>query len=283
MEGERSDRLWLALAALAGVMLFLHRFGTTPLHPAQVDWLLAKDDPAFHFLGWQYFRLDAWRWPLGRMENYYAPIGTSVALTDSIPLLAVLCKLISPVLPMPFQYFGWWLLGCYALQGLFAYLLLHCFTRNGASACAGALLFLAAPAFLMRTAHLALCAHWLLLAALYLYFRRPRRDGMMGQVPWLLLTAAASGVHAYLCVMVWGVYAAYAMRDIFESPRQWSGHALAMGIATTSTVCTWYTLGYFEGGPGSSAGPPFGMYNLNLNSFLNAAGWSGAGYGVAIG
>ena len=45
------------------------------------------------------------------------PFRTSVLFTDSLPLAALFFKLLGGILPTRFQYFGWWGLLCYALQG----------------------------------------------------------------------------------------------------------------------------------------------------------------------
>lgn len=47
--------------------------------------------------------------------NY--PQGAAVTYTDSVPLLAILFRLLSPILPTTFQYFGLYTLCCYILQG----------------------------------------------------------------------------------------------------------------------------------------------------------------------
>ena len=50
--------------------------------------------------------------------------GTYITYTDSIPYVAIICKLFAGILPETFQYFGWFTLGCFALQGIGAGLLI---------------------------------------------------------------------------------------------------------------------------------------------------------------
>uniref|UniRef100_UPI00258B0261 DUF6311 domain-containing protein n=1 Tax=uncultured Pseudomonas sp. TaxID=114707 RepID=UPI00258B0261 len=58
--------LFLALAALCGVLVFYRYTGGAILDPTRVGWLMAGD-PAQHWLGWQFFRgTPLWQWPLGR-------------------------------------------------------------------------------------------------------------------------------------------------------------------------------------------------------------------------
>lgn len=48
------------------------------------------------------------------------PDQISIIFTDSIPCFAVIFKILSPVLPENFQYFGLWGMMCFILQGIIA-------------------------------------------------------------------------------------------------------------------------------------------------------------------
>lgn len=93
------------LAALMGSALALWIYGAA-LDPRNVDWLLAGDDSLQHFSGWDMFRRDEWRWPLGSLSTLGANIGASIVFSDSIPLIAIPLKLFHAWLPDPFQYIG---------------------------------------------------------------------------------------------------------------------------------------------------------------------------------
>ena len=111
---------WPLTGALLGALVFVALYGVRVLDPTQVDWILnnASPDPSQHYLGWAFFRRSAVRLPyIGANYSVVYPYRTSVLFTDSIPLLALFFKLLGPVLPARFQYFGWWGLLCYALQG----------------------------------------------------------------------------------------------------------------------------------------------------------------------
>ena len=95
------------------------------------------------------------------------PYGCAVTYTDSIPLFAILFRFISAWLPASFQYFGWYALLCYVLQGASAALLLSLFSESLPAVLAGTALFVFSPVMLERTfRHTALTAHFLLLLAL---------------------------------------------------------------------------------------------------------------------
>ena len=81
-------------------------YGFQTLNPYNIDWLMsALHDWGTHYLGWHFFKNEPWQFPLGNISNYFAPLGTNVGFTDSIPLLAIFFKLFSAILPENFQYF----------------------------------------------------------------------------------------------------------------------------------------------------------------------------------
>ena len=94
--------------AAFGALFFAWIAGARILDPTQIEWLM-KGDWVPHYFGWHYFRIEPWHWPPGTMHGYYAPLGTSIGLTDSIPLAAYVLKPFDRWLPADFQYIGPWL------------------------------------------------------------------------------------------------------------------------------------------------------------------------------
>ena len=105
-----SPTLLLAVVSILfglGWFVFLH--GRYPLYFSHVDWIYSfGSDTLQHHLGWEWFRQDPWQFPLGRIQSYGVPFGTSLSYLDSIPLFAFPFKLISPLLGTRFQYLGLW-------------------------------------------------------------------------------------------------------------------------------------------------------------------------------
>src|SRR5690606_340801 len=96
----------LALAGAGlGASVVVRLFGSDVLHPGHVGWL-AGGDLAQHYLGWEFFRRDAWRWPPGANQWLAHPVGTSLLYTDSMPLFGLLLKPFHALLPATFQYLG---------------------------------------------------------------------------------------------------------------------------------------------------------------------------------
>src|SRR5262249_38797262 len=95
-----------------------------------------------------------------------------ISFTDSIPIVALMVRPLSPLLPQPFQYLGLYVCASFALL---AYLGFKIFQRlcggNVLWALLGGFLILLSPVATFRLfGHFALTSHWLILWALYQYF-----------------------------------------------------------------------------------------------------------------
>ncbi|HEX8825249.1 MAG TPA: DUF6311 domain-containing protein [Archangium sp.] len=267
---------WLApaLCTLAGLAWAAHLIGVSPLLPGSVEWML-QEDWAQPLLGWLYSRTSPWSLPLGDARGYLHPLGTSLAYTDATPWWSAFFKLLSPLLPAAFQIHGPWLALCFALQGLFGALLVARFSPRPLHQLLGGLLFVLSPALAMRLGHLSLCAHWLVLAALWLHLR-PCPDARaarrsLGLAAFFVVLAA--GVHVYLAVMTLTLALALVLRvwrvqGFLTGARPWLWAAGLIGAALGVLVL----FGYFSRATTSAGG--FGHYSSNVLTFLNPDGFS---------
>jgi Family of unknown function (DUF6311) len=243
--------------------------GSRVLDPTSIDWLMKGDWVPHHF-GWHYFRTESWHWPPGAVHGYYAPLGTSIGLTDSIPLVAYALKPFAAWLPEPFQYLGPFLLLSFALQGALGARLIARRIDAPAAQIAGAALFVLLPTLLIRVGHTALCAHWLLLWALLLATREPATR--FAPAAWVALGLASGMVQPYLAAMVLAVLGATAVSG-GSVPAARRG--LAFAAALTATLSGWWLSGLFLlGGDRSLAAGGLGYYSMNLLAPVTPAGWS---------
>ena len=238
---------WPLTGALLGALIFLLLYGVRVLDPTSVDWILnnPSPDPEQHYLGWELFRRSPVHLPyIGANYNAVYPFRTSVLFTDSLPLAALLFKLLGGILPTRFQYFGWWGLFCYMMQGGLAHAVIAriagvqpTFGRGDKSKAAiaiimspgqtaklwgsvlGAGVLVLFPALTMRTfAHEALAGTWLVLLALYLWLRS---DELMSATRracllWGLMGLLCAGIHLYYLPMVGLVLVGYAVRRALQ-------------------------------------------------------------------
>ena len=95
----RRDRLLFLVGGLLGAAAFLLVFGLSSLDVTNDAFCrggFIEKDIQQHYAGWLFYRQSALRFPLCIAESVNWPDGLSVAYTDSIPLLAVLGKLLGP-------------------------------------------------------------------------------------------------------------------------------------------------------------------------------------------
>lgn len=272
---------WLFPFSLVVTILVFHVcYGLEILIPTNVSWLLtAMHDWGTHYLGWYFYRGEDWGFPLGKVSNYFYPIGTNVGFTDSIPLLALFFKLFAPVLPEDFQYFGWWLLLCHLLAAYFTIRLCRLLRVPDGYAFAAVLLVVSNPVLVYRGFHPALCAQWLLIASVYLYLLRPAQvtpARILGYQLLLLLVSAL--VNPYLCLMVFGCSFFTALKLFFveKAGKKWHFFTY-VGASGAALLLVWYVVGMVTfGGSKEDFGVSgaYGLYSLNLNVLYNPSGFS---------
>lgn len=263
----REDRTCAALAVLFG-FAFCWIWAGGALDPTNVAWL-GRGDAAMHTLGWWFYRDAPWSWPPGASPNLGLEISNSVALADALPLFAIPFKLLDPVLPPQFQYWGLWFLLSFMLQGWFGYRLGRALDLSPPLALIAALFCIFSPPFLNRIAgHMALGGHWTILAALYLYVR---------PVPpphwaWPLLLGVLAAIHGYLLAMCGGIWVAALVQRLWaraERPSALAGEVAAVLVAVFGIL---YLTGTFMVRGLTSAG--YGVYPLQLLSPFDPNGWS---------
>ena len=210
-------RLWPAavLGALAGAAVFFWVYGPAPLNTGWDGWILNgydEWDVQQHYAGWLLFRNSHWAFPLGYADTIAWPGGTAISYTDSLPWVSIALKLLRGALPATFQWFGWYTLGCFALQGAAGGLLAARGGKTRAEIALGGLLggalFACLPTLWERAfRHTALASQWLFLFALFAWLesRAALTAGgkARGWAAWFpVLGFAAVGIHPYFLPLV---------------------------------------------------------------------------------
>jgi hypothetical protein len=262
----------LLIAGVLGFLYILLVLGPTPLDPTNLSWLAG--DAATYYIGWELFRQDPHlHWPLTFTDRLGYPLGDSIAFMDPIPLLSLLLKPLSPILPTAFQYLGIAAVLAGSLQFFFAARLFQLLLgRHIFAVLLPSLFFLIAPPMTWRLAgHYALVNQWLLTAALCLFvlLQRATRDQIRKLVLLIgLLGGVSVGVNSYLAFMVVvvlcaGVITAYWRRQV--GLKTASGIFVAMGAACLISALSF---GLIRGG-GGYAGGGYTLYSMNLRAPLD--------------
>ena len=255
---------FVALIMAAGMILHLY-----PVHfLAGQGAFFEGGDAATNVAGWLFFGKDNWHFPLLHSTLLNAPEGTSIAFTDSIPLIALLLKPFHSLLPEGFHYFGLWHALCYLLQACAAVFLMRSLSvRNLPAALVAAAFALTWPALLHRLGHTALMTHGLLLMALGFYFRG------VNYVAWstartgtafILLSCIALLIHPYLLAMSYPVFLAYLGKQFLSDSLSFKRMLAWVVCSLTLLLGLMYTGGYLVGSEAMATG--FGIYSLNLTA-----------------
>ncbi len=262
-------RYHTVLKFLIPLLLFCLFFTLDILNPTRIGWLL-DGDWGQHFLGWHAFRQTPLAWPFNHENLLAHPTGLSLIYTDSNALLALPLRLLSPILPKHFQYIGLWFLACLLLHYYMAWRLVEKHAPGPWAALAGATLLSLLPTLYNRIGHDTLCAHWLILWALYIFFEI--RDERRKLIAYSVALGLTGLIHPYILFMLLAIWAADQARRIVPllKARQWRDGLVATGLAAATLVPSVVGLamaGAFSGQSAASDG--FGVYGMPLDAIFN--------------
>lgn len=277
---QRRTAVLFALGAVLSVLVFFAVYGRAPLDVANDAFCRGgyiEKDIQQHYAGWLFYRENALGFPFCVTNAVNAPAGVSVAYTDSISLLAALLRPVSNAVGGTFQYFGWFTLICFALQGGFGALLCGLFCESVPACAAGSLLFSTSPILIERAfRHTSLGAQWLVLAALYCYFCG-RRQGRFGFPLLFAVNLLAVGIHPYFLPMTYAVTLALLL-EYAVTTRHCGKPAVFLGCNLAATAVLGWALGLLYGTATSGGQALYGYFSMNLNALWNPAGVNGVLY-----
>ena len=273
---KNKSLLAFIIGALSGAMVFILIFGVSVIVPTNTDWLFAyPGDATQHQLGWEFYRRSPADFPIGLTHGLTSEGSVSCLYSDSLPLFAMIFKLLSPILPENFQYFGLWGVICFALNGGFGALLLYRIKPDVPFASAGSLFYSMFPPTADRIMHHnSLGAVWLVIIPLILCLDRNKeyRHKFTYPLLWCLTCVLAATIHPYFLPMIFTVMGGYGILAVFrdKKPRMFVITAVSSALTAAAAL---FIIGAFHGS-GSYADGGFGIYSSNLNTFFNGMGHS---------
>lgn len=263
----------IAAGALVGGGFFLAVFGPQLLRPGNIGWLM-RPDSQMYYLAFEHFRREPWQWPPGAIAGVGHPVGTSIGNSDAVPLAAFGLKAANAWLPAPFQFLGGWLFACFVLQGVFGALLARQVTGDRRLQALAATLFVLTPALVHRVGHPALCAHWTLLAALWLSLAGDTPAPGRRFAAWAALTAVTAAINPYLTLMVLGLALCAVTNGLgARRPALVRGAGQATALVGIAGAVFW-AIGIFTVGGSALRFGGLGVYSMNLLSPVVSLGYS---------
>jgi hypothetical protein len=275
----KSNRFEIIALFFIATAAFIYFTGGAILDPTNVKWLY-WGDPATSYLGWQFFRDTALlQFPLGATPNYGVGFATSIMYTDSLPIIAIPLKFVSPLLPDQFQYFGAWIYASFFLQGYFAWKLLKRSIEAPMVRVVASTLFLIAPIFLYRlvhegSGHVGLFGQFLVLWAINLHFAQDAK-----KMSWIVLIAVSIFTCVALFPMVFFIFfLSQAFKFFWKASDARLAILLHFFLAVAVSLLFLWVSGGFAVSDTRSGG--LGVYRSSLTSLIDSAPfgdfqWSG--------
>lgn len=270
------QRWTAAVGALLGLAWYLWHGGGVSIAPTHIDWLL-QTDWIQHYVGWAFFREEPLGLPLGKLTRLGAPIGTSVAMTDANPLMSMVFRPFSTLLPAEFQFIGLAMALNFALQGWVGARLARAVGAKPAAQMLGAALFVLTPPLMERISHGhdGLTAQWTVLAALLLLVGDVAEWTPRGLSSALVtLCAVAIATHSYVIAIVFPLLCCALLRLSRYEPRIPRQQALLTLAGMLLAVFGLASMLGFLGGDEIPWRGGFGVYTADLTTLFNPMAWS---------
>ena len=261
----------IAIGAALGALAFLLIYGVAPLDIMNTSWIMnghVEKDITCDYAGFLHYINSAWKWPLGVIENIGYPYGNSIAMTAPNVFISLPAKLLSGILPFGAQYFGWWILLCYMLQGAAAAMLTGLFTNQLLAIIPAALVFITSPILAERSfRHCGLAIHFVILLAFYLYIKHCRAPEQGFWWKTAFLSAVSVAVFPYFYPMVLGLVTA-ALLQTWRRDKSLKTVCAVYAANLAVVPLVGYPIGMFYA-KGGAARSGYGYFSLNLNQPFN--------------
>ena len=252
---------------ITSISFCFYLLGPNYISPLNSEWLFSGDLSTYQ-LGWQFFKLDEWRFPLGINPNYGIYLNGSVVFSDSIPLFAIFFKIFKNFLPSEFQYFSIWILVCVYLQLYFSFKIIYKITNNLLYSAVSSLFFGIATVFIHRSGiHLSLFGQWIILSFFYVELLDKNKFYYKN-----LIILLSTTIHFYFTIILLIIFFIEKVIDYFRNKKLIKSILIQTSIVLFASLFLMYIIGYFSLNLDDGLGWGYGYYNFNLNSFFNPVG-----------
>ena len=243
----------------------------------------AYSDMATSTAGYYAFVRDTWHWPLFETTGL-GNVGTNVILTDSIPCVSLVGRLLYQATGRVVPLFGPWTGMCVVGQALAATGLVRSLGARGwMPAAAAAALAVSLPAFLGRWGHVSLFAQALVPLALTFYVRlqatpRPKPAWVIAQS--LLLCVAGLMTFPYFFPMMAGLCVAAILQAATDNRLTRRATVFVLASLVAGLFAIMGVMGFWAFGTDFAA-TGFGYYSMNLLSpFIPLGGLKAGGLDI---
>ena len=253
-------------SAFAGCTIAWMLFPTEMLLGLSSYWDAIHGDNATSLIGFYAFAQDEWRWPLLHTRTINPPNGVNIYFTDSVPIAAIVGKILYKSTGVIFPYIGPWILFCYIVSAGVSF---HIFLQLKIpllSAFLASILMVLLPAFLLRYIHIGLTAQFTIIISILAYIRFTSRSSRLEVIMWTALTGLFVFLNPYLLAMS----SAMIFAGLFDAWHRKRISAPIVALSLAFLALTVIGSAFACGLIGSDTPLPrvggFGIYSMNLLS-----------------
>ena len=259
---------------ISSIIIFRYIYGLKIINPQNTNWIYElKGDLAQHHIGWESFRKSNLSIPLGSNLLTY-PFKNSIIYTDSIPIFALIFKILNPFLSKNFQYIGIWGLLSFILQGIFSGMVINLFIKDKLLVYICSISCLISPSFFQRMyAHSALSAHWMIFFGLYIFYNDNysfKRVLILSSI----ISFICSMTHACLLGINCIIIISFCLKHFLLGRNIIELIIILINYIITALLTIHFILAGFTNKFSEMSSIRLGEYSLNLNSFINPLGYS---------
>jgi Family of unknown function (DUF6311) len=255
----------LFIPILVGITAFIIVTGGKILWPNNCNWLFLNIDTADALYAWQFFRnTPILQNPLGSNFPYGMGMGGAIIYAEPLFIFAFPFKILSSLLPISFQYEGFWILLCFILQGIFSWKLLEKITNDVWINFFGCIFFVFSPPLIWRLhASIPFLGHWLILAAILFYF-----SFKFKKYAWPMLLMISRLVHPYFLFILLALWGADLLNRWLFNEQNFFKSLKYILVTILVLFLTLWQAGYFVLQSGYEV-PGLGIYRINLLSLID--------------
>lgn len=267
-DGKKSCCILVGISAVIGMLVFMFVFGVNILDISNDEWLLQGGDISQHYFGWLYYRKSDWKFPIGMISDMI-DLDVSVIFMDSIPILALIFKLLSPILPATFQYFGIWGIVSYGLMGALAAAVLYQYIDSKVYCCIGSVFFIFSPIMLQRMyTHTSLGAQWIIILAILIWNCQPAKLRYK-VLMWTGIACLGAMTHLYFVPFTFGFIFFDAVKvGVCEKGIKKINAVAILLVPLIMALTVLFCMGAFSG-TGEYQVWGWGFYSANINALIN--------------
>ncbi len=233
--------------------------------------------------GYYWFVQDAWRWPLLHFVQANGAAGANAALSDCVPILALVAKIIRSLTGSVVDLCPLWVVLSFALNAAALATFVRALGQRSIAAAvlAGAMGALA-PVIHHCFGHLSHTAHWIFIFsfAVYAAWRAGQRGAISAGVLLVALCLLAFTVNLYIYVMAAAIAAAFFLQVMAERRLSiFVSMTGLVGVVGAGLLPLW-AFGMLDNMGPDSVTVPFGVLSMNLLAPLwpqtsGAFSWTG--------